>query len=165
MPRRSLIQGFATHDHDHDVCVGDALMLAESVCAGRVERLTPLRRKVLELVWDSHQPVKAYDLLDMLSGERKRAAPPTVYRALDFLRDAGLVHKIESLNAFIGCAKPDRRHSAQFLICIDCGAIAEMDDASLTAAIARNAKQLGFAVQQETIEVEGRCRACRSGSE
>ena len=77
------------------------------------------------------------------------------------LRDAGLVHKIESLNAFIGCAKPDRRHSAQFLICIDCGAVAEMDDPNLSAAIGANARRLGFAVEQETVEVEGRCAACR----
>ena len=111
-------------------------------------------------MWDNHQPVKADDLLDMLAKERKRAAPPTIYRALDFLRDAGLVHKIESLNAFVGCAKPDRRHAAQFLICIGCGAVAEMDDPALTGKIAANAKRLGFRVHQETVEVEGYYASC-----
>ncbi len=160
MARRGVIQDFVDDKHDHASCVEDALQRAEVLCGERGERLTPLRRRVLELVWDNHQPVKAYELLAMLAGERKRAAPPTVYRALDFLRDAGLVHKIESLNAFIGCAKPDRRHCAQFLICIGCGAVAEMDDPALTGKIAANAKRLGFRVHQETIEVEGYCGSC-----
>ena len=161
---RTVIQDFVKPGHDHTVCVEDAVARAESVCAARAERLTPLRRRVLELVWQSHAPVKAYDLLDSLSGDGRRAAPPTVYRALDFLRDAGLVHKIESLNAFIGCAKPEHRHSAQFLICTGCGAVAEMDDADLTARIDANARRLGFSVVEEKIEVAGTCRACRPGS-
>ncbi|MGR8921579.1 MAG: Fur family transcriptional regulator [Gammaproteobacteria bacterium] len=161
---RSVIQDFVNAEHDHAVCVEDAVARAESVCAARAERLTPLRRRVLELVWSSHAPVKAYDLLDRLSGDGRRAAPPTVYRALDFLRDAGLVHKIESLNAFIGCAKPERRHSAQFLICTGCGAVAEMDDADLTARIDANARRLGFSVIEENIEVAGTCRACQAAS-
>lgn len=163
MAHRAVIQNFTEPNHDHAACVDDALARAETLCRHRGERLTPLRKRVLELVWQSHHPVKAYDLLERLAeGRGKRPAPPTVYRALEFLRDAGLVHKIESLNAFIGCAKPDRRHSAQFLICIDCGAVAEMDDPNLSAAIGANAKRLGFAVEQETVEVEGRCAACRS---
>lgn len=157
---RSVIQDFTAADHDHASCVDNALERAESVCAERAEKLTPLRRRVLELVWESHLPVKAYDLLEMLSRERKRAAPPTVYRALDFLCEAGLVHRLESLNAYIGCARPDRRHSAQFLICTGCGAVAEMDDAGLTSRIDANARRLGFQVSEEKIEVSGQCRAC-----
>jgi Fur family zinc uptake transcriptional regulator len=157
---RSVIQDFIAPDHDHVSCVDDALARAESICAERGERLTPLRRQILELIWTSHLPVKAYDLLDMLSDGRKRAAPPTVYRTLDFLREAGLIHRLESLNAYIGCARPDKRHSAQFLICTQCGAVAEMDDASLTAKISANARRLGFVVSEEKIEVAGRCRDC-----
>lgn len=158
---RAVIQRFLAADHDHASCIGTALAQAEQICAGRGERLTPLRRRVLELVWLSHRPVKAYDLLASLSVERKRAAPPTVYRALEFLQEAGLVHKLESLNAFIGCGRPDQRHSAQFLICVGCGAVAEMDDAALTARIGANAKRLGFLVSDEKIEVTGRCGECR----
>lgn len=161
---RSVIQDFHAPDHDHASCVDLALGEAERLCADRGERLTPLRRQVLELVWLSHRPVKAYELLEALSHGRKRAAPPTVYRALEFLQDAGLVHRLESLNSFIGCAKPARRHSAQFLICTDCGAVAEMDDATLTAKIGANAKRLGFTVSNEKIEVTGHCRACRRGA-
>ncbi len=158
---RSIIQDFIADEHDHATCVDDALERAAAVCGARGERLTPLRRRVLALVWESHLPVKAYDLLEMLSRERKRAAPQTVYRALDFLREAGLVHRLESLNAYIGCARPDRRHSAQFLICTGCGAVAEMDDGELTARIDANARRLGFDVADEKIEVSGRCRTCR----
>ncbi|MEQ8663114.1 MAG: Fur family transcriptional regulator [Gammaproteobacteria bacterium] len=157
---RSVIQDFVTRDHDHDSCVDDALARAETVCAARGERLTPQRRQVLELVWRSHRPVKAYDLLERLSRPGRRAAPPTVYRALDFLREAGLIHRLESLNAFIGCARPDLRHAAQFLICTRCGAVAEMDDAALTAKIDANARRLGFKVDDEKIEVSGTCRDC-----
>lgn len=157
---RAIIQDFLAADHDHDSCVDDALARAEAVCQARGERFTPLRRQVLELVWGSHHPVKAYDLLEQIARGGRRAAPPTVYRALEFLRDAGLVHRLESLNAFIGCPRPDRRHSAQFLICTGCGAVAEMDDASLTAKIDANARRLGFEVRDEKIEVAGLCRDC-----
>lgn len=158
----SVIQDFIAPDHDHGCCIDEALVRAESICRTRGERLTPLRRQILELVWNSHRAVKAYELLRLLSVDGKRAAPPTVYRTLDFLCDAGLVHRLESLNAFIGCARPDTRHSAQFLICTECDAIAEMDDASLTAKIDANAKRLGFIVKEEKIEVSGQCRACQS---
>jgi len=158
---RSVIQDFVASDHDHDSCIDAALARAQAVCQARGERLTPQRRQVLELVWRSHRPVKAYDLLERLSTAGRRAAPPTVYRALEFLREAGLVHRLESLNAFIGCPRPDMRHSAQFLICTRCGAVAEMDDASLTAKIDANARRLGFKVDDEKIEVNGTCRECR----
>ncbi len=162
---RAVIQRFLSSDHDHTSCVGTALTQAEQICAERGERLTPLRKRVLELLWLSHRPVKAYDLLASLSGERKRAAPPTVYRALEFLQSAGLVHRLESLNAFIGCGRPDQRHSAQFLICVSCGDVAEMDDGALTAKISANAKRLGFHVIDEKIEVTGRCGECRRASQ
>jgi Fur family zinc uptake transcriptional regulator len=157
---RSVIQDFITRDHDHGPCVDDALVRAQAICSARGERLTPLRRQVLVLVWGSHLPVKAYELLAQLSIGRKRCAPQTVYRALDFLRDAGLIHRLESLNAYIGCARPDKRHSAQFLICTQCGAVAEMDDDSLSAKIDANARRLGFSVSEEKIEVAGLCRGC-----
>lgn len=98
----------------------------------------------------------------MLSDGRKRAAPPTVYRTLDFLREAGLIHRLESLNAYIGCARPEKRHSAQFLICTHCGAVAEMDDVSLSNKISVTARGLGFTVSEEKIEVAGRCRDCQT---
>ena len=100
--------GFHAHDHDH--CIETALGDAESVCIERGVRLTVLRKRVLEIVWQSHRPLGAYAILDVLAADGRRAAPPTVYRALDFLQENGLVHRIASMNAFVGCPMPDRRH-------------------------------------------------------
>ena len=116
-------------DHDHQRCVGDALERAERVCADRVVRLTPIRRQVLEIVWSSHDPIGAYDIMAKLPrapGERP-AAPMTVYRALDFLVEQGLVHRLDSLNAFVGCDRATERHAGQILVCQRCGRVAEID--------------------------------------
>jgi len=148
----------ARHDHRH--CVSGALAAAARLCAERGARLTPLRRRVLELVWRSHAPIGAYDILEALAAEQGPTAPPTVYRALDFLLAQGLVHRIESLNAFVGCVHPDGSHGGQFLICDDCGAAAEVHDPRVDAAVARRAEELGFTVARKTIEVRGLCPAC-----
>ena len=108
---------FPLGKHQHASCISDALRAAEKTCKERGLRLTPIRRRVLELVWASHEPVKAYDILDILRSERDSAAPPTVYRALEFLLGEGLVHKIESLNAYVGCGEPGHADAGQFLIC------------------------------------------------
>ena len=108
--------------HDHRHCLKDALDRAAALCRDRGVRLTPIRRRVLELVWSGHRPLGAYDILDALQAERRGAAPPTVYRALDFLREQGLVHRIESRNSFVGCPDPDTPHGGQFLICRTCAA-------------------------------------------
>lgn len=146
--------------HDHGRCIADALRTADEVCEARGVRLTPLRRLVLELVWSSHAPVRAYDILDHLRDERSNAAPPTVYRALDFLLQQGLVHRIESLNAYVGCALSDRGHGAQFLICRVCGRVAELDDGAIVHDVEDAAARLGFRVEHQTVEVTGLCPAC-----
>jgi Fur family zinc uptake transcriptional regulator len=155
-------QLFPSPAHDHEDCIRTALDAAASHCERQGARFTSLRRRVLELVWNSHEPVGAYALLDTLKTEGHAAAPPTVYRALDFLIDQGLVHRLERLNAFVGCPRPDSSHSAHFLICTDCGRAAEMrDDPSLDAALQRAADAQGFTVSRRTIEVEGLCPDCR----
>ena len=110
---------------------------------------------MLELIWASHAPVGAYDVLRRLSLEHEQAAPPTVYRAIDFLLEQGLIHRIESLNAFVGCDHPADHHAGQFLICDDCGSAAELQDATINEAISRGADQAGFAVARSTVEVRG----------
>ena len=97
--------------HDHADCVAEAILTAELLCRDRGLRFTAIRRRVLELVWDSHKPIGAYDILEILGKESSSAAPPTVYRALEFLIEAGLVHRLDSLNAFIGCPDPASRHA------------------------------------------------------
>lgn len=152
---------FAGRGHDHQRCIDAAMTWAERICRRRGARLTDLRRRVLVLVWGSHEPVGAYDVLDRLREDRQRAAPPTVYRALDFLLEHGLVHRIESLNAYVGCSNPEGSHVGQFLICDQCGTAAEIDDRGLASAVARTAGRVGFQVQRQTIEVRGLCPRCR----
>jgi Fur family zinc uptake transcriptional regulator len=136
---------------------------AGQICAGRGAR-TDLRREVLGLILDSDGPTGAYDLLDRLRGSRGGAAPPTVYRALDFLQEQGLVHRLERLSAFVGCvAHEPQEHAAQFLICRSCGRVTELEDHELAHALADAAERLGFTVGKATIEAEGQCAACASG--
>ena len=119
-------------------------------------------RRVLELVWTSHAPVGAYELLRRLSREHESAPPPMVYRALDFLLEHGLVHRIESLNGFVGCPAPAADHTGQFLICRDCGAAAELADPQIDLAISAGAAALGFTVERKTVELSGLCPACQA---
>lgn len=152
----------ASRPHDHSRCVSHALAEAESICTRQGLRLTTLRKRVLELVWASHKPLGAYDILAVLSEEDgRRAAPPTVYRALDFLLENGLVHRIASLNAFVGCSHPEHAHQGQFLICRSCNAAIELEQAAISDAIIAGAAGVGFAVESQTVEVVGLCAGCR----
>jgi Fur family zinc uptake transcriptional regulator len=137
---------------------------AEAMCARRGAKLTGLRREVLGLILESDGPAGAYDLLERLRQRRGPAAPPTVYRALDFLREQGLVHRLERLAAFVGCVEADGHdHPAQFLICRQCGRVTEIEDHALSHALADAAARVGFTVRGATIEADGLCAAC-SGS-
>jgi len=161
MPKTPL--AYTPHDHDH--CVSSALAEADSLCLRQGVRLTALRRRVLELVWQSHRPLGAYDILATLSEQDgRRAAPPTVYRALDFLLENGLVHRIASLNAFIGCSHPEHPHQGQFLICRNCHTAIELEQASIAEAIESAARTVNFAVETQTVEVVGLCAPCRSAA-
>ncbi len=151
---------FPASDHDHHACVASALSAAEAECRRRGARLTDIRRRVLELVWTSHAPVGAYALLDGLRGEGRAAAPPTVYRALDFLLAHGLIHRIETLNAFIGCRHPGVPHVGLFLMCRRCGTVAELNDGAIERAVERGAERLGFRVLTLTVEAAGLCPTC-----
>jgi len=153
--------GFTCSGREHSNCIREALAAAERVCRQRSLRLTPLRRRVLELVWGSHRPIGAYPLLEKLRLTMGRVAPPTVYRALDFLLAQGLVHRIASLNAYTGCVCPGTPHPGQFLICSSCRALTEIDDPQLHGAIAESAQAAGFEVRHPTIEVLGLCPECR----
>ncbi len=148
--------------HNHQRCIREAVSRAEAICEREGQRFTGLRRQVFKLVWANHEPVTAYDLLKELRREKGNAEPPTVYRALEFLQHLGLVHRIESLNAYIGCDHPDREHVSQFMICVHCNQAVEItDDGTMTSAILAKADELGFQVHSQTVEVAGTCRSCR----
>ena len=158
MPKTPL----AYKPHDHSDCVHHALHEAEAICRRQGTRLTALRKRVLELVWNSHKPMGAYDILAVLSEEDgRRAAPPTVYRALDFLLENGLVHRLSSLNAFIGCSHPEQPHHGQFLICRECQTTIELHQSCISEAIGQAAQSINFSVEGETVEIIGLCAPCK----
>lgn len=148
-------------EHDHERCLDEALRIAEDSCRAQGLRLTETRRQVLTLVWKSHKPQRAYDILEGLKTFGHKPAPPTAYRALEFLERANLIHRIESLNAYIGCADPKKRHSGQFFICENCDTVAEVQDTTITRKVSRNAGELGFTPRNQTIEILGLCEQCR----
>jgi len=152
--------GHQMKPHNHSRCVSSALSDAERVCSEKGVTLTPVRKRVLEMVWAGHKPVKAYEIIDNFAGRNKPTKPPTVYRALDFLVENGLVHRIESQNAFIGCPSPDETHAANFFICTRCQVVEEMESADIDKAITRLAKENEFVVRQKTVEIFGLCPAC-----
>jgi Fur family zinc uptake transcriptional regulator len=137
------------------------LARADELCARRGVRLTDLRRQVLGTILDAGSPVGAYDILDRLRVLRPGATPPSVYRTLEFLLSQGFVHRLERLSAFVGClAKEGEEHSAQFLICRNCGKVLELEDDAVNEALMRAARQAGFAMLHATVEAEGICQAC-----
>lgn len=153
----------ACSQHDHGHCIHDALEEARQICASRGVRLTELRAQVLEFVWQSHKPLGAYALMEMLAAaSTRRVAPPTVYRALEFLLEQGLIHRINALNAFIGCPSPRLRHQNHFLICRHCGVAIELANSQLSGLINQCAEQAGFSVDSQSLEVMGTCPSCRA---
>ena len=148
--------------HDHQRCMSRAMRTAEKVCKERDLQLTSIRRRVLELIWERHAPIGAYDILASLKKGEGALAPPTVYRALEFLMQAGLIHRIDTLNAFIGCATPEEAHTGQMLICRACNRVTELDDPSITRLLAQKARDAGFASDQQSVEIKGLCADCQS---
>ncbi|MFN7056106.1 transcriptional repressor [Hyphomonas sp.] len=157
----------ATHSHNpaNTPCApqdADAFLAeAEALVLRQGQRMTRIRRKVLRLLLESGAPAKAYDLLANLDGEGS-AKPPTIYRALDFLQEAGLVHKIESLNAYVACGHTSHSHSAVFLICETCQSAEELHAVATSRALKLETEAAGFAMTRAVIEVRGRCRDCHS---
>jgi Fur family zinc uptake transcriptional regulator len=147
--------------HNHDTCRNKAVQTADRLCTERGVQLTPIRLKVLELIWQSHRAVKAYDLLDQMKPIQQSAKPATIYRALDFLLEQGFIHRVESLNAFIGCGCSDKQHEQLLLICGNCNEVEERPGEFVMAAVAQEVKQAGFTVHRKAIEIQGICHHCK----
>jgi len=150
--------------HDHARCVRRAVATAERVCAAKEVNLTPLRRHILEIVWRQHEPIGAYEILAELGRDREKAAPPTVYRALEFLQEAGLVHRLDTLNAFLGCDRPEDNHAGQFLVCGQCRRVAEIEDSLLNRALQERGRALGFRLESSAVEIKAICAECARGN-
>jgi Fur family zinc uptake transcriptional regulator len=147
---------FAAHDHGH--CIASALSAAQSTCAEAGLRLTPVRLRTLEILLEAHEALGAYEVLARLDADGFGSKPPVAYRALTFLVDAGLAHRIERLNAFVACVHPGQDHDPAFLICKSCGTVAEGEAAG---AMQSSAAAVGFQIERTTVEATGICPACQ----
>lgn len=153
---------FHAPDHDHALCKADVIAEAEAICSARGTRLTKLRRQVLSVLASGHRPLGAYEIMDRLAADGPRPAPITVYRALEFLMENGLAHRLASRNAFLACL---HGHAASdeviFLICERCGAVGEAASKPTQDAINSAAAAAGFTPHMPVIEVTGLCAHCR----
>jgi len=125
------------------------------------EKLTPLRREILDLIKAAQKPVKAYDLIAALSRKRGAVAPPTVYRVLGYLLEHGHIHRIESLNAFALCSHAPATADHAFLICDNCGTAAEVCSGDAYDALKALCTRRGFTAAQMSLEVRGQCKSCK----
>ncbi len=149
--------------HDHAACISTALHAADAACAARGAQLTPVRRRTLEILLESHAALGAYDLLARLATDGFGAKPPVAYRALNFLVDQGFAHRIEGLNAFVACARPGTDHAPAFMICRTCGTVAEADS-DPGVGLRDKAASAGFQIEQTVVEAQGLCPDCQPGA-
>src|ERR1700754_2294320 len=154
---------FPAPDHDHGRCAADAIRHAEQVCRERSQKFTPIRRHVLQALLSSHRPLGAYEVIDALAKSMPRPAPITVYRALEFLIANGLVHRIESRNAYLACAHDhDATSMVAFLICEKCGSVGEIPAAPIAQSLNAAARTSGFAPKMSVVEITGTCAHCQA---
>src|ERR1700709_883286 len=152
---------FPAPDHDHGRCTADAIAHAEQVCAKRAQKFTPIRRQVLAALLASHRPLGGYEGIDHIPKSMPRPAPITVYRALDFLMENGLVHRIESRNAFLACAHDhDATAMVAFLICDRCGSVGEVPATPAAQSLNEAARSTGFMPKLSVVEITGTCAHC-----
>ena len=163
MPAESPL--FPAPRHDHGACIAKGLARAEEICRGRRERLTENRRQVLELLLAEHRPAGAYDILERFDWKGRRPAPAQIYRALAFLETMGLVHRIASRNAYVACSGRGEGHGTVFLVCEQCGTVAEPSAAGLGQSVHELAGTSGFELRAHLLEVMGRCPECVQAGE
>ena len=145
--------------------ITNALRSVEIACDNRGVQLTPLRRAVLGMLWEIDQPMGAYDLIRNLEAKLgRKLSPPTVYRVLDFLLEQKFVTRIETKNAFIACAHPDREHTCVFFICETCGSSSEVENEKVEALFEKDAAALGFRIGKRVIEMQGMCADCQTAA-
>lgn len=161
----AVTEPLAFRAHDHSACCGDLLTRAAELTRERGTKLTPVRKRVLEILASEHRALGAYDVLEQLGKDGFGNQPPVAYRALEFLVEQGLVHRIARLNAFMACTHPGDAHAPVFLICRGCHSVAEASGKGVHAAIDAAAAPAGFSVERIAVEALGLCPACREGDQ
>lgn len=152
--------GFEEHDHAH--CVQEGVAAVEATCAAEGLQLTPVRRRVAELLLAEHRAMGAYEVLDVLRTEGLGSQPPVAYRALDFLVKHGFAHRVERLNAFVACTHPGQSHTPAFLICRNCNTVAETEVSPEVGQLGEAAAAAGFQIEQAVVEIKGLCPECQA---
>ncbi len=156
----------AAHPHHHHHAPQDPATLlahAEGVCRDKSLQFTPLRRRVFEALAGSSAPLGAYDLVEQLGRER-RISPISVYRTLEFLMEAGLIHRIALRNTYLPCAhEHGAGETTVFLVCSTCGNVDELASSTIARDLAGTAAQVGFRPVSRAVELEGECSSCRDG--
>ena len=147
--------------NDHHQCKEEAFNRAKHLCDERNLRFTELRQRVFDIVWESHQPVKAYDIIRKMSSEAHTVKPPIVYRSLDFLLEHRLIHKLTSVSAYTGCKHPTHEHDCAFLICTACNNAQEFCHDELSEHILGVIDMHSFSKEKKIVEVLGTCQNCR----
>ena len=162
MANRSTPNAMAFTKHDHKHCITQALAKADRYCQEHKLRFTPVRRGTLGILLENHCAMGAYEVLQRLNEKGLGSKPPVAYRALGFLVDIGFAHRVEKLNAFIACSHPGSSHAPAFLICSDCGAVAESPVNKNSGKLAQTARLSGFQIEHTIMEAEGQCPRCQS---
>jgi Fur family zinc uptake transcriptional regulator len=137
------------------------LIEVERLAQSRALRLTPIRRTILELMANANKALGAYDILEIMQKEKPDFKPITVYRTLEFLLENGLIHRVESANAYVICYHPGQEHRSQLLICDHCGSVKEVEAEAVSEQLDKIAKKAGFTEVRQTVETHGLCRSCR----
>lgn len=145
---------------NHQKCINTAIKNAEEICSNLSIKFTPLRREILKLIWESHVPIKAYDIIHKLKKELNSIKPITVYRILDVFLENNLIHKIESQNSFVGCGHPGEKHYCFFIICIICKKVEEGCTDLELAAMHKNMIKKEFKISSINLEIHGVCKDC-----
>ena len=164
MPDQSFDSKDAMRAHDHAGCVARVLEDAEAMAKARGARFTPVRRRTLEILLESHNALGAYDVLKRLDAEGFGSQPPVAYRAIEFLVELGVAHRIEKLNAFVACMTPREGHQPAFMICRSCRVVAEIAAPPSGAALAADAAAAGFEIERTVVEAEGLCPKCQTAT-
>ena len=138
-----------------------AIARAERMVQGQGLRLTPVRRRALEILLEANGALGAYDVLARLAADGFGSQPPVAYRALDFLVEHGLAHRLRRINAFTACSHPGEAHHAAFLICRICKRVEELHAEHLRATLVHDASRAGFEVERTSLEASGLCPDCR----
>ncbi len=151
-----------TTAHDHDACISRVLTEVDASSDLNHLKLTPQRRRALEILLESHKALGAYDLLERFQAEGLGSKPVTAYRALEFLIRNGFVHKIEGLNAYVACMHPAEFHHPAFMVCRNCRTVAEAESEPAKGVLGQAARAVGFTIDHTIVEAVGLCATCQS---